>query len=152
LKILIKVALHHWSIMYYEILIYGQINFDVVWIWIEMQKLDLQSKSKIQFWLWIVNHNTIQQTGFQSGLNTPAIQSSNTLTIPLIKMFQFLCLPSTEFVFETNKSGWLFLSYFWPLQRQASFFEAAGPVLKFGLSLNQNTISKFDHVKLIQIS
>ncbi len=45
------------------------------WIWIEMTKLDWQSKSKIQFLLWIVNHNPIHQIG---------LQSSNTLHINYI--------------------------------------------------------------------
>jgi hypothetical protein len=51
------------------------------WIWIEMTKLDRQSKSKIQFWFWIVNHNPIHQIGLQSRLSNPTIQSSNTLLV-----------------------------------------------------------------------
>ncbi len=42
-------------------------------LWIEMTKLDWQSKSKIKFRLWIVNHNPICQIGLQSGLSDPAI-------------------------------------------------------------------------------
>ncbi len=42
--------------------------------------LDWESKSKIWFWLWIVDHNPIHQIGKQSGLSNPATQSSNTLT------------------------------------------------------------------------
>ena len=53
----------------------------IFWIWIEMELLDWQSKSKSTFWNWIVNHNPIQQNGLQSGLANPAIQSSNTLII-----------------------------------------------------------------------
>ncbi len=38
-----------------------------------MEKLDWQTKSKIQFWIWIVNPNIINQIVLQSGLNNPAI-------------------------------------------------------------------------------
>ena len=55
------------------------IKMMIFWIWIEMKILDWQSKSKIRFWLWIVNHNPIHQIGLQSGLSNPSIQSSNTL-------------------------------------------------------------------------
>jgi len=34
-------------------------------IWIEMKKSNLQSKSKIRFWICIVNHNPIHQIGLQ---------------------------------------------------------------------------------------
>jgi len=79
LKILIfensLALLYLWN---YEILIHGY-KLQFFWIWIEMKKLDSQSKSKIRFWIWIVHHNPIHQIGFQSELNNSAIQSSNTL-------------------------------------------------------------------------
>ena len=44
------------------------------------------------------------------------------------------------------------MSHFWPLKKWVSFFEAAGAVAKIGSSLNQTTLSKFNQVKLFQIS
>jgi len=37
-----------------------------------------------------------------------------------------------------NKAIWLFLSFYWPLLKRASFYEAAGVVVKIGLSLKPN--------------
>ena len=49
---------------------------------------------------------------------------------------------------QTQKSRWLFLSQFWPLLKQAAFFEAAGTVVEIGSSLN---IRNFNQVRLVQI-
>ena len=37
-----------------------------------------------------------------------------------------------------NEARWLYLSWFWPLLKRESFFEAAGAVAKIGLSLEPN--------------
>jgi len=71
-----KVAWVHCSrsMVNYEILIFwNTVKCRKFWIWIEMTKLDWKSKSKILFWLWIVNHNPIHQIGLQSRLSNPAI-------------------------------------------------------------------------------
>ena len=52
-------------------------------------------------------------------------------------------LPDSLFI-----ARWLFLSQFWPLLKQASFFEAAGAVAKIGSSL---WITNSNQVKLAQI-
>jgi len=45
-----------------------------------MTKVDWQSKSKVQFWLWVVNHNPIHQIGLQSGLsNTLSTTTTNKI-------------------------------------------------------------------------
>jgi len=37
-----------------------------------------------------------------------------------------------------NEARWLFLSPFWPLLKQAKFFETAEAVMEIGLSLKTN--------------
>ncbi len=76
--------------------------------------LDWQSKSKIQFQFWVVNHNLIHQTGLQSGSNNRTIQSSNTLiitndksgqkylTINLLIVGNFINIKHTNFLYERH--------------------------------------------------
>jgi len=77
-----------------------------------MTKLDRQSKSKIQFWFWIVNHNPIHQIGLQSGLSNPSIQSSNNLATcndeKCTTMFKISTLFSRRKRFELkNLTSWV---------------------------------------------
>ena len=68
--------------------------------------------------------------------------------------FEFISLLNCKKIhsvsrFYINEPRWLFLSQFWPLLNQASFYKAAGAVLKIGLSLKPNHHLQF---QLAQIS
>ena len=52
----------------------------------------------------------------------------------------------------TYEMRWLFLSQFWPLLKQASFFEAAGAVVKISSSQKQTTIMNFSLPKSMKRS
>ncbi len=78
-------------------------------------KLDWQSKSKILFRFWIVNHNPIHQTGLQSGLSNPIQQyPGGNLGVGVGKVFKYdinvTVGPSYDEYAEKFKGLW-FLSY-----------------------------------------
>ena len=52
----------------------------------------------------------------------------------------------------TNEASWLFSSWFWPLSKRVSIFEAAWAVVEIGLSLEPNHHYEFEPSYLVKNS